>query len=82
VPACVGFVLGALFVWMSDGLLPDHVAPGLKAAPPAKTKRKRRTSDASSSSLVAQSNRRIMLLIMAVTLHNFPEGLAGERAPW
>jgi len=88
VPACVGFVLGALFVWISDVLVPDadHAASALKVAPLAKTKRKRRASDAPLSSpkpsslLAAQSNRRIMLLIMAVTLHNFPEGLAGKRA--
>ncbi|KAH9257812.1 hypothetical protein BASA81_003830 [Batrachochytrium salamandrivorans] len=69
-PVSVGFVLGAGFVFASDTLLPHEEGEGkLKA-------------DEDLNPGVAQKNnspnstRRIMLLLIAVVLHNFPEGMA------
>jgi ZIP family zinc transporter len=59
-PASVGFVLGCLFLWSIDNLLP-HLHPGypLDDAEGKKT-----------------SWERSVLLVLAITLHNIPEGLA------
>jgi zinc transporter, ZIP family len=59
-PAAVGFLLGSIFLWSMDKILP-HLHPGLllKEAEGIKT-----------------SVQRSTLLILAVTLHNIPEGLA------
>ena len=138
VPALVGVVMGSVFVWLSDVLLPDDdvvkVMSSASGAPPPHSKRngasaptsatkkaKRRSSSSPSpspipipsedangarrrlrgkastatndspppppSSVVGdtemtmdwafrRSRRRILLLLVAVVLHNFPEGLA------
>lgn len=60
-PATCGFVLGAVALRIVDMLLP-HLHPGLY---------KEGESEGPESSL-----RRSTLLILAVTIHNFPEGLA------
>ncbi len=60
VPAVVGFLAGGCFLWMADQLLP-HLHMGLP------------TSQAEG---VHTSWRRSVLLVMAITLHNIPEGLA------
>jgi ZIP family zinc transporter len=59
-PAAIGFLLGSIFLWSIDKILP-HLHPGLllKEAEGIKT-----------------SVQRSTLLILAVTLHNIPEGLA------
>jgi len=57
-PALAGFVLGAVFLRVSDKLLP-HFHPGLRVQEGIKTKWQRST-----------------LLVLAITLHNIPEGLA------
>lgn len=59
-PATSGFLLGAVFLWAIDKILP-HLHPGfaLKDAEGIKT-----------------SWRKSILLVLAVTLHNIPEGLA------
>lgn len=59
-PAAVGFLLGGLFLRLSDQLLP-HLHPGLAAkhAEGIRTRWQRAT-----------------LLVLAITLHNLPEGLA------
>ncbi|MCC6314086.1 MAG: ZIP family metal transporter [Thermomicrobiales bacterium] len=60
VPAVVGFVLGGLFLRLVDRILP-HVHLD------------KPTSQAEG---IPTSWRRSMLLVTAITLHNFPEGLA------
>jgi ZIP family zinc transporter len=60
IPAAVGFVAGALFLWAVDKILP-HVHLGLP------------TSEAEG---IHTSWRRSVLLVLAITLHNIPEGLA------
>jgi ZIP family zinc transporter len=60
IPAAVGFVAGALFLWAVDKILP-HVHLGLP------------TSEAEG---IRTSWRRSVLLVLAITLHNIPEGLA------
>ncbi len=60
VPPAVGFVLGGLFLWAIDKTLP-HVHPSM------------RTDEAEG---VPTAWRRATLLIVAITLHNIPEGLA------
>lgn len=122
-PAAVGFTLGALFVWMTDYLLPDDADDAANAIQDDETdeinktvennekntstpvpddvhdyglrNRSKKTSksnenEATQSTSVTQlpeetaserrrkqqSWRRILLLVIAVTIHNFPEGLA------
>jgi ZIP family zinc transporter len=60
VPPAVGFVLGGLFLRSSDAVLP-HLHPGA-----------RRTE----AEGLTTSWRRATLLVLAITLHNVPEGLA------
>jgi len=60
VPATVGFLLGGAFLWIVDKTLP-HVHPSFK----------RNEQEGVKSSL-----QRSILLILAITIHNFPEGLA------
>lgn len=57
-PAAGGFILGVLFLWGMDSLLP-HLHPD-SAAPEG----------------VPSSWRRTTLMVLAVTLHNIPEGMA------
>ncbi|MEZ0395567.1 MAG: ZIP family metal transporter [Anaerolineales bacterium] len=59
-PAVVGFLLGGLFLWGVDKILP-HLHIGLP------------TEDAEG---IKTSWQRSVLLVLAITLHNFPEGLA------
>lgn len=60
VPAVVGFLGGGAFLWLTDQFLP-HLHLGFP------------TSEAEG---VHTSWRRSVLLVMAITLHNIPEGLA------
>lgn len=60
IPAAVGFVIGGVVLRLADGLLP-HLHFGA------------RMSEAEG---LSTSWRRATLLVMAVTLHNIPEGLA------
>lgn len=60
VPAVVGFLAGGAFLWLTDQFLP-HLHLGFP------------TSEAEG---VHTSWRRSVLLVMAITLHNIPEGLA------
>ena len=59
-PPVVGFLSGGAFLWSVDKMLP-HLHPGL---PKERAEGPRNTWE------------RSMLLILAITLHNFPEGLA------
>jgi ZIP family zinc transporter len=60
IPATIGFLLGGVFLWMADRLLP-HLHMGFK------------TSEAEG---IKTSWQRSVLLVLAITLHNIPEGLA------
>jgi zinc transporter, ZIP family len=60
VPATVGFLLGGAFLWTIDKLLP-HLHPGFPK------------EDAEG---IETSWRRSVLLVLAITIHNIPEGLA------
>jgi ZIP family zinc transporter len=60
-PATVGFLLGGLFLWGVDKLLP-HLHPNAPLS--------------SAEGIQPQRNRRSTLLVLAITLHNIPEGLA------
>jgi zinc transporter, ZIP family len=59
-PAVVGFLLGGLFLWGVDKVLPHlHIGFPIEEAEGIKTKW-----------------QRSILLVLAITLHNIPEGLA------
>ncbi|WP_319370528.1 ZIP family metal transporter [uncultured Ilyobacter sp.] len=60
IPAVVGFLSGGLFLWLIDKILP-HLHQGLK------------TSEAEG---IKTHWQRSVLLVLAITLHNIPEGLA------
>jgi ZIP family zinc transporter len=60
VPAGAGFLLGGIVLRLIDSILP-HLHPSLAGGEPEG---------------VSTSWRRSILLVLAVTLHNFPEGLA------
>jgi ZIP family zinc transporter len=59
-PATIGFLFGGLFLYLIDKILP-HLHLGL---------------DTSEAEGVKTSWQRSTLLVLAITLHNFPEGLA------
>lgn len=60
IPATVGFVLGGIFLRLADAVLP-HLHPGLPV----------REAEG-----IKTSWERATLLVLAITLHNIPEGLA------
>ncbi|MDC7235906.1 MAG: ZIP family metal transporter [Spirochaetales bacterium] len=60
VPAVVGFLLGGAFLWLVDKTLP-HVHPGFKKG---------------EQEGIKSGWQRSVLLVLAITIHNFPEGLA------
>lgn len=60
-PAAVGFLLGGFFLWVADKIIP-HVHP----TSPMKD----------AEGINPASKRRSTLLVLAITLHNIPEGLA------
>ncbi|MCG1029014.1 ZIP family metal transporter [Virgibacillus halodenitrificans] len=62
VPAAVGFILGGVFLWISDKILP-HLHPSSSSMNEAE-------------GINPGSKKRSTLLVLAITLHNIPEGLA------
>jgi ZIP family zinc transporter len=60
IPATSGFLLGGGFLWIVDKLLP-HLHPGFPKE---------------EAEGVSTSWRRSILLVLAITIHNIPEGLA------
>jgi ZIP family zinc transporter len=60
IPPTIGFLLGGAFLRIADALLP-HLHPGAR----------RKEAEG-----IPTSWRRATLLVMAITLHNIPEGLA------
>lgn len=61
IPAAVGFMLGGIFLWVIDKLLP-HLHPN--------------TQMDQAEGINPQKKKRSTLLMLAITLHNIPEGLA------
>ncbi len=60
IPATVGFLLGGVFLWIADKIIPHlHLGFPMDEAEGIKT-----------------SWHRSILLVLAITLHNIPEGLA------
>ncbi|MBU1170523.1 MAG: ZIP family metal transporter [Proteobacteria bacterium] len=60
IPATTGFLVGALFLWLTDKILPHlHLGFPIEEAEGVKT-----------------GWQRSILLVLAITLHNIPEGLA------
>jgi zinc transporter, ZIP family len=59
-PALIGFVSGGMFIWSINKIIP-HMHPGMKD----------KTAEGPPSSL-----KRSILLVLAITLHNIPEGMA------
>ncbi|MRH41315.1 ZIP family metal transporter [Aquibacillus halophilus] len=60
-PAAVGFLLGAIFLWGIDKLIP-HLHPNSPIS--------------EAEGIQPDKKRRSTLLVLAITLHNIPEGLA------
>ncbi|GIO37479.1 ZIP family metal transporter [Paenibacillus antibioticophila] len=60
-PAAFGFLLGGVFLWGIDKILP-HLHPN--------------TSIGEAEGVSANKRKRSTLLVLAITLHNIPEGLA------
>ncbi|MDW0117531.1 ZIP family metal transporter [Sporosarcina thermotolerans] len=60
-PATAGFLLGGLFLWLADAIIP-HLHPG--------------SSMKDAEGINPAGRRRSTLLVFAITLHNIPEGLA------
>ena len=61
IPAAVGFLMGGFFLWAVDKILPHlHPTSQMKDA----------------EGINPMRNRRSTLLVLAITLHNIPEGLA------
>lgn len=61
VPAAVGFLLGGIFLMIVDKILP-HLHPSL--------------SPDKAEGIHPEKKRRSTLMVLAITLHNIPEGLA------
>ncbi|NIA13917.1 MAG: ZIP family metal transporter [Nitrospiraceae bacterium] len=59
-PAAIGFLSGGAFLWLADKILP-HLHPGFAM---------------SEAEGIKTSWQRSTLLVLAITLHNIPEGLA------
>ena len=60
IPAVIGFLSGGLFLWLTDKILP-HLHLGLPIE---------------EAEGIPTNWRRSILLVLAITLHNIPEGLA------
>jgi zinc transporter, ZIP family len=60
-PAAIGFLLGGVFLWGIDKILP-HLHPN--------------TPLSGAEGLHSKQRKRSTLLVLAITLHNIPEGLA------
>jgi ZIP family zinc transporter len=60
IPAAAGFLMGGAFLWAADKVLP-HLHPGMPV---------------SAAEGISTSWRRSVLLVLAITMHNIPEGLA------
>ncbi|WLV24942.1 ZIP family metal transporter [Aciduricibacillus chroicocephali] len=61
IPTATGFILGGFFLWAVDKLLP-HLHPNMGLA--------------QAEGIQSHKKKRSTLLVLAITLHNIPEGLA------
>lgn len=61
IPAAIGFLLGGLFIWGIDKIMP-HLHPT--------------SASKDAEGIHPEKKRRSTLLVLAITLHNIPEGLA------
>lgn len=61
IPVAIGFMLGGIFLWTVDKLLP-HLHPNMPIT--------------EAEGISHQKRNRSTLLVLAITLHNIPEGLA------
>ena len=68
IPAAIGFMIGGFFLWGVDKLLP-HLHPALSQTGSDSGKR-------GAEGRNPDSYRRSTLLVLAITLHNIPEGFA------
>lgn len=60
-PVAMGFMFGGIFLWCVDKLLP-HLHPNMPMS--------------EAEGISSQKRKRSTLLVLAITLHNIPEGLA------
>lgn len=74
VPVAVGFGIGGAFVALTDMLLPHADATSFAQA--SNSSNAKKNDDYNNSMASPASFRRIALLTLAITIHNFPEGLA------
>eukprot|EP00658_Telonema_sp_P-2_P025019 TRINITY_DN20072_c0_g1_i1.p1 TRINITY_DN20072_c0_g1~~TRINITY_DN20072_c0_g1_i1.p1 ORF type:complete len:259 (-),score=29.94 TRINITY_DN20072_c0_g1_i1:336-1112(-) len=75
-PAAVGLITGALALSLTDRYLPSDLVSAVMAPTASPVRMATRSSSKRPKGPDAQSQRRILLLVIAITLHNFPEGLA------
>lgn len=82
VPVAIGFLLGGLFVLLADFALPhaEDVVTTVTATDTLTTAQTEEFGGAEAKKRLEfekrQTWRRILLLVLAITIHNFPEGLA------
>jgi zinc transporter ZupT len=85
VPAAIGFAAGGLALYAADVCLPML---GLSNPEQALAQMHKKDDDTTALDDSADGNgeaaaaadktwRRVMLLVIAITVHNFPEGMAG-----
>jgi ZIP family zinc transporter len=70
-PAAVGFLLGGIAIALTEQLLPEDSGDIMKQLGGMKPKVEYGLNQKDDKGL-----RRILLLVLAITIHNFPEGLA------
>lgn len=71
-PAAVGFFLGGLGIAITEQLLPEDTGDIMKHLGGLKKEKVEYTRNKEEE----RGYRRILLLVLAITIHNFPEGLA------
>ncbi|KAH7463119.1 hypothetical protein PRIC1_001826 [Phytophthora ramorum] len=83
VPAAVGFTLGALTLFGTEQVLPLlekflGVSPHSMGGTDGNLKQKKKNDDFEDKPSAARTSsfRRVLLLVIAITLHNLPEGMA------
>ncbi|POM78031.1 Zinc (Zn2)-Iron (Fe2) Permease (ZIP) Family [Phytophthora palmivora] len=75
VPAAVGFTLGALTLFGTEKVLP-FLEKYLGVSPHSMGEESKKKKDDDFKPTGTNSFRRVLLLVIAITLHNLPEGMA------